>query len=117
MTSSGMKKAKSPRDSSIIVMVTCPEIDTAEKIASSLTAKKLAACVNITQDVKSVYRWMGKIVEGSERLLIVKSKQSLLSKIIQDVKLNHPYQVPEIVALPIIGGSKEYFDWLTKETS
>jgi len=101
----------------MLVMIMCPNNEVAEKIASSLVAKRLAACVNITQNAKSIYRWEGKIEEASERLLVIKSRKNLLSKIIQDVKLNHPYRVPEIIALPIIGGSKEYLQWVTKETS
>ncbi len=106
----------SSRGSLIIVFVTCPDKGNAEKIALALTRKRLAACVNITQAIKSIYRWKGRVEEATERLMIVKSKKPLLNKIIREVKLNHPYQVPEIVAFPIVGGSKEYLQWLMKET-
>lgn len=101
----------------VVVIVTCPDRESADRIASSLTSKKLAACVNITQEIKSVYRWKGKIEESTELLLIIKTRKELLDRIIQEVKLNHPYQVPEIIALPIVGGSQEYIKWLMQETS
>jgi periplasmic divalent cation tolerance protein len=100
----------------VVVIVTCPDIESADRIASSLTSKKLAACVNITQEIKSVYRWKGKIEESTELLLIIKTRKELLDRIIQEVKLNHPYQVPEVIALPIVGGSPEYMKWLIQET-
>jgi len=100
-----------------VVMVTCPDRESADRIASSLTSKKLAACVNITQEIRSVYRWKGKIEEATELLLIIKTRKRLLDKILREVKLNHPYQVPEVIALPIVGGSPEYMRWLIQETS
>ena len=101
---------------SIIVLVTCPDEKSANKIASSLIEKKLAACVNLTSNVESIFRWKGKIEKSSERLLIIKSKKQLLQKLTADVKQNHPYQLPEILALPIIGGSKPYIGWINNET-
>jgi len=112
-----MVKAGSHENSSTIVIVTCPDAKTAKRIASSIIRKRLAACVNVITGVRSVYRWKGKIEEASEKLLLIKSRRRLLNKIVQVVKQNHPYLVPEIVALPIIGGSREYLQWLTKETS
>jgi len=108
---------KGRRDPPILVMITCPSIDISDKIASSLTTKKLAACVNITADMKSIFRWEGKTEEATEKLLIIKSRKGLLPKIIQDTKMNHPYRVPEIIAIPIIGGSKDYLRWLKEETA
>ncbi|MGQ9543387.1 MAG: divalent-cation tolerance protein CutA [Candidatus Bathyarchaeia archaeon] len=103
-------------DKPVAVIVTCPDIDTALKIARSLTVKRLAACVNITSRVRSIYRWEGRIEEAEENILIIKSKQNLLHGIVDDVKANHPYKVPEIISLPIIEGSKDYIDWIIKET-
>ncbi|MBS7626619.1 divalent-cation tolerance protein CutA [Candidatus Bathyarchaeota archaeon] len=101
----------------ITVLVTCPDEETATKIARSLTDKRLAACINITSKVKSIYRWEGKVEEADEHLLIIKSKRKLLKKIVEDVKANHPYKTPEVISLQIVGGSKEYIDWIMKETS
>lgn len=111
-----MKKTTDSRISSIIVFVTCPDNECANNIASSLIEKKLAACVNIINNVESIFRWKGKIEKSSERLLIIKSKRRLLKKLIADIQQNHIYQLPEILALPIIGGSKEYIVWLNDET-
>ncbi|MEM2106710.1 MAG: divalent-cation tolerance protein CutA [Candidatus Bathyarchaeia archaeon] len=108
---------ESIRNKPITVMVTCPDEETATKIARSLTVKRLAACVNITPKIKSIYRWEGKIEEADEHLLIIKSKRRLLKKIIEDVKANHPYKIPEVISLQIVGGSKDYIDWIIKETS
>ena len=111
-----MKKSIETRILSVIVLVTCPDKESANSIASSLIEKKLAACVNITSTVESIFRWKGKIEKSSERLLIIKSTRRLLKKLTADVKQNHPYQLPEILALPIIGGSQEYIDWINDET-
>jgi periplasmic divalent cation tolerance protein len=113
------ERAMSERSQSkaITVMVTCPDEETATKIARSLATKRLAACVNITSRIKSIYRWEGKVEEANEHLLIIKSKQRLLKSIIEDVKANHPYKTPEVISLQIAGGSKEYIDWIMKETS
>lgn len=112
-----MRAGRIDRSQMSLVMVTCPNKESANRIASSLTSKKLAACVNITQEIRSIYRWKGKIEESRELLLIVKTRKGLLGKITQEVKLNHPYQVPEVIVLPIVGGSQEYIKWLIKETS
>ncbi len=112
-----MFKTRNHEDLLIMIIVTCPDAKTAKRIVSSIIRKRLAACVNIITGVRSVYRWKGKVEETSEKLLLIKSSRRLLKKITQDVKQNHPYQIPEIVALPIIGGSREYLQWLTKETS
>ena len=87
-----MKKTTDSRILSIIVLVTCPDEESANKIAVSLIEKKLAACVNTTDNVESIFRWKGKIEKSSERLLIIKSKKRLLKKLIADVQQNHePY--------------------------
>jgi periplasmic divalent cation tolerance protein len=111
-----LKKTTDSRKLSIIVLVTCPDKESANNIASSLIEKKLVACVNTINNVESIFRWKGKIEKSSENLLIIKSKKRLLKKLIADVQQNHPYQLPEILALPIIGGSKAYIDWLNNET-
>jgi periplasmic divalent cation tolerance protein len=96
----------------IVVFVTTPDKDTAEKLALKLVENKLAACVNITEQVKSVYFWQGNIENEKESLMIIKSREDLFEKLEQFVKENHPYTVPEIVALPIIKGSSEYLNWI-----
>ena len=88
-----------------------------EKIASSLVEHHMVACVNIVPSVKSVFFWEGKTARESEVLLIAKSRRPLLEKIVELVKKIHSYKVPEIIALPVIGGSEEYLKWVEASTS
>jgi len=88
----------------------------AHKIADQLLAGHKAACVNIISWVNSFFWWQNKIDSARETLLLVKTKTSLLDDVIALVKANHSYEVPEIIALPIVGGNPEYLSWLDKET-
>ena len=96
----------------IIVLITAGSEEEARKIAKLLVREKKAACVNIVPRVDSLFRWKRKIDSARESLLLVKARASLLSEIISLVKEAHSYEVPEIIALPIIGGSEEYLEWL-----
>lgn len=96
----------------IVIFVTAASSKEAEKIANRLIEKKLAACVNIIGNVKSIFWWEGKPNTAKEVLLIIKSRKSKLSAIIKQVKSLHSYTVPEIIALPIILGDKDYLKWL-----
>lgn len=100
-----------------IVFITTPDLDTAESIANALLEKRLAACVNIFQGLRSMYHWEGKIEDDQEILLMIKTRAELLEKqLIPLVQKLHPYQVPEIIALPIVGGGQSYLDWILSET-
>ncbi len=96
----------------IIVLVTAGNKREAQRIAAGLVKAKLAACVNIIDRIDSLFFWEGKIDRAKECLLMIKSKKEKLSKIIKQVKLLHSYKVPEIIALPIIAGSKSYLRWI-----
>jgi periplasmic divalent cation tolerance protein len=96
----------------IIIFVTASNKKEAEHIAQELIRKKLAACVNIINKIESIFRWQGKIETAKEALLVIKSKKGKLPKIIQLIRLVHSYQVPEIIALPIIDGDKPYLRWI-----
>jgi len=96
----------------IVVLVTAANKKEAQKIASGLLEKKLAACVNISEKVGSFFWWQGKIDQAQEALLIIKSQKSKLTRIIKTVKSLHSYKVPEIIALPIIGGNQDYLRWI-----
>lgn len=96
----------------IVIFVTAASNEEADKIANKLIEEKLAACVNITRNIKSVFWWEGKIDNAAESLLIIKSKKPKLARIIKLIKSLHSYQVPEIIALPIIGGNKGYLNWI-----
>lgn len=96
----------------IVVFVTTSNKKEASLIASVLIKKRLAACVNIVDKIKSIFWWRALVDKTDEVLLVIKSRKSKLNKIIKCVKSLHSYQVPEIIALPIIGGNKDYLDWL-----
>ena len=96
----------------IIVLITAADEKEARKIACRLIRGRLAACVNIIPNVNSFFWWQGKIDNAKEVLLIAKTKLSAFKKIITLVKRLHSYQVPEIIALPIIAGEKKYLEWL-----
>ena len=96
----------------IIVLVTTANVAEAQKIARALVAQKKAACVNIAPRVDSLFWWEGKIDSAQESLLIAKTKKSLLPEVIALVKKLHSYEVPEIIALPIIGGNEDYLKWV-----
>jgi len=96
----------------MVVLITAGSEEEAHKIAELLVNEKKAAYVNIVPEVDSLFRWKGKIDSAHESLLLVKTRASLLSEIISLVKQIHSYEVPEIIALPIVGGSEEYLKWL-----
>ncbi len=101
----------------IIVFITVSSGDEAEKIAGALVDDRLAACVNILSGVRSVFFWEGKTQEADELLLICKSRMPIIEKLIERVKSLHSYTVPEIIALPIIAGSRDYLDWMKETTA
>jgi periplasmic divalent cation tolerance protein len=101
----------------VVVFITVDSQETARKITDKLLTERKAACVNIIPKVESQYWWQGKIESANELLLIVKTHAVLLEELIALVKQNHPYSVPEIIALPIIGGNKDYLKWIEAETA
>jgi len=98
----------------IVVLTTAKDTKEAKKIAKALVSDKLIACANITKDIHSFFWWQGKIDQAKEVLIIMKSKKQHLNKIIKKVKTLHSYDVPEVIALPVVGGHKGYLDWVTK---
>jgi len=96
----------------IVIFITAVNTKEASKIARGLVEKKLAACVNMVPSVTSVFSWKGKIEPASEVLLIVKSVKRKLAALERFVRSCHSYEVPEIIALPIVGGNKDYLEWL-----
>jgi periplasmic divalent cation tolerance protein len=101
----------------IVVYVTAPAEEEAEKIARALVENKLAACANIVKNMRSIYRWQGKIEDEAEVLMIVKTRKEHFAHIREMVKQLHSYSVPEIIALPIVEGSEDYLAWMREETS
>ncbi|KAI5355696.1 PREDICTED: CutA [Prunus dulcis] len=101
---------------SIVVYVTVPNKEAGKKLAESLVREKLAACVNRVPGIESVYQWNGEVQTDSEELLIIKTRQSLFEALTEHVKANHPYDVPEVIALPINAGSLQYLEWVKNST-
>ncbi|TFG47255.1 MAG: divalent-cation tolerance protein CutA [Dehalococcoidia bacterium] len=96
----------------VIILITAADNEEAKLIAQVLLEQRKAACVNIVSSVSSIFRWQGVIKNETESLLIVKSSAALLNDVIETVKEVHSYETPEIIALPIIGGSADYLEWL-----
>ncbi|MFH1129042.1 MAG: divalent-cation tolerance protein CutA [Candidatus Omnitrophota bacterium] len=96
----------------IIIFITASSIEEAEKIAQGLLGKKLVACVNIIDNLKSLFWWQGKIDHAKEVLLVAKSKKTKFTSIIRLVKSLHSYEVPEIIAIPLVAGEKKYLRWI-----
>ena len=94
-----------------IVLVTAPSEEKAKEIATALVEAKLAACVSI-KPIHSIYVWHGKINSDPEWQLTIKTRSSLFSQISIKIKAIHSYEVPEIIALPIVAGSQSYLDWI-----
>ena len=101
--------------SEIIIFITAGTKKEAHRIADLLLNERKAACVNIVPRISSVFWWQGKLDSAQESLLIVKTKASLLNEIVTLVREIHSYHIPEIIALPIIGGNQDYLEWIGKE--
>ena len=100
----------------IQISTTTETKEQAQKIARSLVEKRLAACVQISGPIESTYRWKGKIETANEWLCLIKTRDDLFDKVEAAIKKLHSYETPEIIAVPIVKGSKEYLNWLDDET-
>ncbi|HWR58324.1 MAG TPA: divalent-cation tolerance protein CutA [Thermodesulfovibrionales bacterium] len=100
----------------IVVFITASNEDEAAKIASAIVEARLAACVNIIRNIRSIYSWQGKIEDEAEVLMIAKTQRNLFNALSEKVKELHSYTVPEIVAIPIVDGSADYLGWLKEVT-
>lgn len=98
-----------------VVLVTCPDEATAGSIARTLVEERLAACVNVTAEVRSIYRWRGSVEEAREHLLVIKARADRLDDLATRIVELHPYDVPEVLALPVDRGLAPYLDWLRTE--
>lgn len=97
----------------LVILVTCGNAREADRIARALVEERLAACVNIHQAaVRSVYRWKGKVERARQILLVVKTSSRLFPRLRRRVKELHSYQTPEILALPVAAGSRDYLAWI-----
>lgn len=100
----------------VVIFITASSYEEARKVADSLVTQKKAACVNIVPKVNSLFRWKGKIEDAEENFLVVKTRAKLFSEVVSTVKAVHSYEVPEIIALPIIEGNPDYLKWIDEET-
>ncbi len=96
----------------LLVLSTCPDKNCAEKIARSLVGEGLAACVNISPQITSVYTWRGETESAEEVLLLIKTSARRYAQLQQAVRSLHPYELPEIIAVPVTQGLPEYLDWV-----
>lgn len=101
----------------IVVLITAPSPQVAEELADAVIAQRLAACVNIMPAMRSIFRWNGAIQREQETLLLLKSRAALFNDIVALISPRHPYDVPEIIALPVQAGLDAYLRWIDRETS
>lgn len=100
----------------IVVMVTCASTPEAEAIARQLLEERLVACVNIAGRIRSLYHWQGTVARESESLLLMKTRAEKFDELSRRVKELHPYEVPEIIGMPIMVGNPDYLDWIREST-
>lgn len=100
----------------IQVMTTVDSEDTAQEIADKLIGKHLAACVQVLGPIRSRYWWQGEVADDREWLLLIKSRREIYQQLEQAIQEQHPYSVPEILAVPVVAGHRAYLDWLNQET-
>ena len=98
----------------VMVLVTCSSAKEAGKIGKALVEKRLAACVNISSPVRSVYRWEGKVCDEKEFVLFIKTARGLFGQLRGEVERLHSYHVPEVICLPIVDGAPNYLNWISK---
>lgn len=96
----------------IVVLSTCSSQDEAEKLARSMVAQHLAGCVNVIPRVRSYYRWNGAIESADEYLLVMKSSRDRMPALLAALEKEHSYEVPEVLALPVVDGAANYLNWL-----
>jgi periplasmic divalent cation tolerance protein len=100
----------------IVVLSTAPDVDLAVEIARTLVEERLAACVNVVPGLRSIYRWQGKACDETEVLCVIKTSRDRFADLEARLRKLHPYELPEIVALPVALGHKPYLDWVRQST-
>jgi periplasmic divalent cation tolerance protein len=100
----------------VAVLVSAPDAETARRIGRALVEERLAACVNVVPGVSSIYRWRGAVEEAAEVLLVVKTRAARADALAARVQALHPYELPEVVVLPVRGGSRAYLQWVAAES-
>ena len=108
--------AGSAADAARVVLITAPDLETARKLARELVEARAAACANIVPGLTSIYRWQGAVQEDAEALLVLKTTRARFEALRDRILALHPYQVPEVLALPVEAGSARYLGWIADET-
>jgi periplasmic divalent cation tolerance protein len=98
----------------VVVLVTAPSADVAAAIARAVVEERLAACGNVLPAVRSIYRWQGEVQDEAEALLILKTQRRRFPELRDRILALHPYEVPEVLALPVEAGSDAYLDWIAQ---
>ena len=106
----------SPDERALVVLVTAPSSDQALALGRTLVAERLAACASLVPAVRSIYWWEGKVQDAPEALLVLKTTRDRFDALRDRTLALHPYEVPEVVAVPIEAGSAAYLEWLVRET-
>ena len=104
------------KDAVVALLVTAPDEETGRRIARALVEERLAACVNVLPGVRSIYRWKGAVEEASEVMLVAKTRAERTGALAARVRALHPYELPEVVALPVTDGSRAYLRWVIAES-
>ena len=103
-------------EEALVILCTCPDMQVAENLAGGLVENGLAACVNIFPQIRSIYRWQDELHNDPETLMIVKTSKAGYSPLEEWLLANHPYDVPEVLALRVEAGSREYLAWIGIQT-
>jgi periplasmic divalent cation tolerance protein len=99
-----------------VVLMTAPDAETAGRVARALVDERLIACANVLPGVTSIYRWQGAVHTEAECLVVMKTREGLVPRLLERAAALHPYDVPELLALPVAGGLAEYCRWVLDET-
>ncbi len=111
-----MAAAQNP-DSIIVAFMTAPDGETAKRIGDTLVGEKLAACMNIVPGLRSIYRWKGETCDEGEVLCLLKTRLSVFPALRERILALHPYEVPELIALPVVAASESYAEWVQDSTT
>jgi len=103
-------------DKPVLIYSTFPSTETAEAVGRELVERRLAACINIVPGMTSIYRWEGAIARDSEVVMVIKTRQTLSSAVVDATRTRHPYANPALIVLPIVDGAADYLSWLMSET-
>lgn len=101
----------------LLVMTTLPDQTSAEQLAEQLLSRQLAACINILPTMASLYMWKGKLEHGKEHLLLIKTSRERYQMLETEIRNRHPYELPEIIGIPVTAGLSGYLDWIAENTT